>query len=130
MISKYQLIFNPSNPLSHSLDTTESGKKDYLISLGYTVVNECQIPSLSDFNGLYDAGIYVKLYQNVMGDWRMMGTFVLSKATELEFSSFLIMQPNSIELERIYNSGSKIGNYKSLAGAKKAMTNIINSHKK
>ena len=128
MKTKYQLIFNPSNPLSHAVDTTVSDIKDNLISLGYTVVNECQILSLSDFNGLYDAGVYVKLYQNVMGDWRMMGKFKLSKATELEFSSFIIIQPNSIELEKIYKSGSKINKYKSLAGAKKAISKIINSN--
>jgi len=128
MKTKYQLIFNPSNPLSHAVDTTVSDIKDNLISLGYTVVNECQIPSLSDFNGLYEAGVYVKLYQNVMGDWRMMGKFKLSKATELEFSSFIIIQPNSIELEKIYKSGSKINKYKSLAGAKKAIAKIINSN--
>jgi len=129
MKTKYQLIFNPSNPLSHSVDTTILDRKDNLISLGYTLVNECQIPSLSDFNGLYDAGIYVKLIQNVMGDWRIMGTFKLSKHTEIEFSSFIIMQPNSIQLEKIYKSGSKINKYKSLAGAKKALGKIINSHK-
>jgi len=63
-----------------------------------------------------------------MGDWRMMGKFKLSKATELEFSSFIIIQPNSIELEKIYKSGSKINKYKSLAGAKKAIHKIINSN--
>jgi hypothetical protein len=128
MKTKYQLIFNPSNPLSHSVNTTVLDIKDNLISLGYTVVNECQIPSLSDFNGLYDAGVYIKLYQNVMGDWRMMGKFKLLKATELEFSSFIIMQPNSIKLEKIYKSGSKINKYKSLTGAKKAIAKIINSN--
>jgi hypothetical protein len=128
MKTKYQLIFNPSNPLSHAVDTTVLDIKERLIGLGYTVVNQCQIPSLSDFNGLYDAGVYVKLYQNVMGDWRMMGKFKLSKATELEFSSFIIIQPNSIELEKIYKSGSKINKYKSLAGAKKAISKIINSN--
>jgi hypothetical protein len=128
MKTKYQLIFNPSNPLSDTVDTTVSDIKDNLIFLGYTLVNECQIPSLSDFNGLYDAGVYVKLYQNAMGDWRMMGKFKLSKATELEFSSFIIIQPNSIELEKIYKSGSKINKYKSLAGAKKAISKIINSN--
>jgi hypothetical protein len=127
MKTKYQLIFNPSNPLSHAVDTTVLDIKERLIGLGYTVVNQCQIPSLSDFNGLYDAGVYVKLYQNAMGDWRMMGKFKLSKATELEFSSFIIIQPNSIELEKIYKSGSKINKYKSLAGAKKAISKIINS---
>ena len=128
MTTKYQLIFNPSNPLSHAVDTTVLDIKERLIGLGYTVVNECQIPSLSDFNGLYDAGVYIKLYQNVVGDWRMMGKFKLSKATELEFSSFIIIQPNSIELEKIYKSGSKINKYKSLAGAKKAISKIINSN--
>jgi hypothetical protein len=128
MKTKYQLIFNPSNSSSHSVDTTALDIKERLIGLGYTVVNQCQIPSLSDFNRLYDAGVYVKLYQNVMGDWRMMGKFKLSKATELEFSSFIIMQPNSIELEKIYKSGSKINKYKSLAGAKKAIAKIINSN--
>jgi hypothetical protein len=128
MKTKYQLIFNPSNPLSHAVDTTVSDIKERLIGLGYTVVNQCQIPSLSDFNGLYDAGVYVKLYQNVIGDWRMMGKFKLSKATELEFSSFIIIQPNSIELEKIYKSGSKINKYKSLSGAKKAIDKIINSN--
>ena len=128
MKTKYQLIFNPSNSLSHAVDTTVLDIKERLIGLGYTVVNQCQIPSLSDFNGLYDAGVYVKLYQNVMGDWRMMGKFKLSKATELEFSSFIIIQPNSIELEKIYKSGSKINKYKSLTGAKKAIAKIINSN--